>query len=113
MLQNYFLLAWRHLVKSKGYGFINIAGLATGMTIALFIGLWIADEFSFDHYTPNHSRIAKALFSYTTKDGTITSDVIAMPLSHAFQDRYPGLFTNSALVCDGSDHLLSYEAKTV
>ncbi|HXD77537.1 MAG TPA: ABC transporter permease [Puia sp.] len=113
MFQNYFLLAWRHLVKSKGYGFINIAGLATGMTIALFIGLWIADEFSFDHYAPNHSRIAKALFSYTTKEGTITSDVIAMPLSHAFQDRYSGLFTNSALVCDGSDHLLSYKAKTV
>src|SRR6185312_5844095 len=66
-----------------------------------------------DHYAPNHSRIAKALFSYTTKDQIITSDIIAMPLQQAFHDRYPGLFTRSALVCDGSNHLLGYKEKTV
>ena len=66
MLQNYFRLAWRHLVKSKGYSFINIAGLGSGMAIALLIGLWIVDEFSFDQYAPNHSRIAKAMFRFTT-----------------------------------------------
>ena len=113
MFQNNFLLAWRHLVKSKGYSFINVAGLATGMAIALLIGLWIADEFSFDQYAPNHSRIAKALFRFTTKDQTITSDIIAMPLGQAFHDRYPGLFTRTSLVCDGSNHLLGYKEKTV
>src|ERR1700722_5635573 len=61
MLKNYFLLAWRHLVKNKGYSFINIAGLATGMAIALLIGLWIADETSFDHSHANHARIAQVM----------------------------------------------------
>src|SRR5580692_7326344 len=113
MLQNYFRLAWRHLVKSKGYSFINIAGLGSGMAIALLIGLWIVDEFSFDQYAPNHSRIAKAMFRFTTKDRTDNSDVIAMPLGQAIRDKYPGLFTHSALMCDGSDHLLGYKEKTV
>src|ERR1700729_961940 len=113
MLRNYFLLAWRRLIKSKGYSFINIAGLATGMAIALFVGLWIADEFSFDKYAPNHSRIVKAMFRYTTKDQSITSDVIAMRVGQALHDQYPGLFTRSALVCDGSNHLLGYKQKNV
>src|ERR1700728_1435062 len=63
MLQNYFLLAWRHLTKKKVYSVINIAGLSTGMTIALLIGLWINDELSFDHYFPNHQRLAIVLES--------------------------------------------------
>ena len=113
MLQNYFLLAWRHLVKSKGYSFINIAGLTIGMAISILIGLWIVDEFSFDKYAPNHDRIAKAMFRFTTKDQTVNSDVIAMPLGQALRDEYPDLFTHSALMCDGSDHLLGYNEKTV
>jgi putative ABC transport system permease protein len=113
MIKNYFRLAWRHLVKQKGYSFINIAGLATGMAIALLIGLWIQDEFSFDRYAPNHSRIAKAMFNFTNKDQTFTSDVIAMPLGQAFHDQYPNLFTRTALMCDGSKHLLSFNEKTI
>src|ERR1700760_1788750 len=59
MLKNYFTIAWRHLRKNKVYSAINISGLAIGMAIALLITLWIVDELSFDHYSPNHSRIAK------------------------------------------------------
>ena len=45
MFKNYFLLAWRHLGKNRGYTFINVAGLSIGMAIALVvIALWINDE---------------------------------------------------------------------
>ena len=47
MLRNYVKIAWRNLVKHKGYSFINIFGLATGMTVAILIGLWVWDEFNF------------------------------------------------------------------
>ena len=55
MLRNHLLTAWRNLRRNPFYSVINIAGLATGMAIALLIGLWIADEYSFDHYNPNHA----------------------------------------------------------
>lgn len=32
MLQNYFKIAWRHLLKNKSYSMINIGGLATFTT---------------------------------------------------------------------------------
>ena len=41
MIRNYFKIAFRSLAKSKGYSFINIAGLAAGMacSIVLFLSL--------------------------------------------------------------------------
>jgi putative ABC transport system permease protein len=59
MLKNYFKIAFRNLIKQKGYSFINIAGLATGMAVAILIGLWIWDELSYDKYHKNYDRIAQ------------------------------------------------------
>ena len=59
MLRNYFRIALRNLIKHKGYTFINIAGLATGMAVAMLIGLWIWDEFTFNRYHKNYDRLAQ------------------------------------------------------
>jgi putative ABC transport system permease protein len=59
MLSNYFKIAIRNLSKNKGYTFINIAGLATGMAVALLIGLWIWDELTFNRYHKNYDRLAQ------------------------------------------------------
>src|SRR5688572_15242389 len=44
MFRSYFKIGWRNLLKNKGYSFINIGGLALGMTVAVLIGLWMHDE---------------------------------------------------------------------
>src|SRR5436190_6725638 len=61
MIRNYFKVAWRNLLKSKGYGAINIGGLAVGMAVAMLIGLWVYDELSFDKYHSNYDRIAQVM----------------------------------------------------
>lgn len=61
MLKNYFTIAWRNLVKTKGYSFINIGGLALGMSVALIIGLWVHDELSFNTYYDNYDHIAQIM----------------------------------------------------
>jgi len=40
MFQSYIRIAWRNFRRNKGYSFINIAGLAAGMAIALLITLF-------------------------------------------------------------------------
>src|SRR5580704_12966844 len=102
MLKNYFLLAWRHLLKNRGYSAINIAGLSIGMAIALVIGLWIADELSFDHYAPNHGRIALGMVNMhlnnaTKNDEFFTGDIVMVPLGKALSSQYKDLFTRIAL----------------
>ena len=61
MIKNYFKIAWRNLIKSKGYSSINIIGLATGMAVALLIGLWIWDEISYNKYFPQHAKLAQLM----------------------------------------------------
>ncbi|WP_104381410.1 ABC transporter permease [Sphingobacterium sp. HMA12] len=57
MLQNYFKIAFRHLLKNKGFTAINIVGLATGMAAAILIMLWVKSEFSFDRFYSKTSQI--------------------------------------------------------
>ena len=41
MIKNYFKIAWRNLIKNKVISSINIVGLATGMTAAVLILIWV------------------------------------------------------------------------
>jgi len=61
MIKNYLKVAWRNLIKSKGYSAINIGGLAVGMAVAMMIALWVYDELSFDKYHKNYDRIAQVM----------------------------------------------------
>ncbi|HEY4291307.1 MAG TPA: ABC transporter permease [Puia sp.] len=107
MLKNYLRVAWRHLHKNKGYTFINIAGLATGMAITLLIGLWITDEISFNHYHTNHSRIAQAMVIQYSPDEVYNGTTVSVPMAQALRERYPELFTKVAFVGGGGDHLVA------
>jgi putative ABC transport system permease protein len=57
MLKNYFRIAWRDLLKSKVFSFINITGLALGITCSLLILLWVQDERSVDNSQANGNRL--------------------------------------------------------
>lgn len=59
MYKSYFKIGLRNLFRNKGYSFINIGGLAIGMTVAILIGLWIFDELSFNRYHQNYDRIVQ------------------------------------------------------
>jgi len=50
MLQNYFKIAFRNLLRNKVSSFINISGLAMGLATAVLILLWVQNEWSFDQY---------------------------------------------------------------
>ncbi|MBD2699239.1 ABC transporter permease [Spirosoma sp. BT702] len=57
MLLNYLKIAWRTLRKQKGFTFINIFGLATGLACCMLIMLYVLDELSFDRYNEKADRI--------------------------------------------------------
>src|SRR5687768_16523012 len=61
MYKSYFKIGWRNLLKNKGYSFINIGGLATGMVVAILVGLWIYDELSYVKNFTNYDRIARVV----------------------------------------------------
>jgi len=57
MLKNLFKTAFRHMLKHSGYSILNILGLTLGISSALFLIIYVADEFSYDRYHENADRI--------------------------------------------------------
>ena len=74
MIKSFFKIALRNLLKNKGYTFINVAGLASGMAVALLIGLWIWDELTANQYHKNYDRIAQ-VWQHNLYNGTKSSQV--------------------------------------
>src|SRR6266404_3539980 len=72
MLKNFLKVALRNLWKFKGYSFLNIFGLAMGMTCSLLILLWIRDERSVDNYHANGARLY-SIYENQYYDGKISS----------------------------------------
>lgn len=86
MFQNYFKIAWRNLLKNKGYSAINICGLGIGMAVAMIIGLWIHDELSFNHYFRNYDRIGHVM-THQDEDTYPSNPIpLATELRTAFAD---------------------------
>jgi len=50
MIKNYLKIALRNITRHKGFSFINIIGLALGITCALLIFMWVYDELTFDRF---------------------------------------------------------------
>jgi putative ABC transport system permease protein len=57
MIKNYIKIAWRNVMKSKLFSFINIFGLAVGLTCCMLITLFILNETSYDAYQKNANNI--------------------------------------------------------
>src|SRR5258708_33537442 len=59
MFRNHFRIAWRGLLKRKGYSALNIFGLSIGVTCCLLIFHYVAYERSYDTFQPNAKRIVR------------------------------------------------------
>lgn len=57
MLLNYIKIAFRTLLKFKGYAFINLLGLALGLTTGILIMIYVLDEVSYDKFHAKSDRV--------------------------------------------------------
>ncbi len=57
MIKNYFIIAWRNIKSNKLFSFINVSGLAIGLTCCLLITLYIYHETSYDSYHKNGNQL--------------------------------------------------------
>src|SRR6266487_5519498 len=57
MIKNYLKIAWRNIVRQKGYSAINIAGLAIGIAACVLILQYVSFELSYENFQANKDRI--------------------------------------------------------
>src|SRR4051794_11032116 len=89
MLQNFFKVALRNMARHFGFSFINIAGLALGLTACLLIGLFVWDEYQFDKNIPDGNRIYRIYNEYTNNDGTDDRAVVPPMFATTLQQEFP------------------------
>ncbi len=70
MLKNYLKIAWRNLLRNRGFSALNIAGLSIGLAATALIVLWIDYELSFDKFHERGDRIYQVYNKYPV-DGEI------------------------------------------
>lgn len=113
MISSYFKVAFRNLLKYKGYSFINIFGLAAGMAVTMLIGLWVYDEVSYDKHFKNYDRLGH-LFQFVKFDiEKSTYDVMPIPLAEELRSKYPDFEAVSLSSNNLSMILASGEKKVV
>jgi len=89
MINNYFIIAWRNLLKNKTFSLINIVGLASGLACFILIALYVADELSYDRYNAKANNIYRVnsdlLFGGNNLHLAVTPD----PLGEILKKDYP------------------------
>ena len=106
MLKNYFVITIRNLFKHRFYSFINISGLAIGITCSILILLWVADEVSYDKFIPKADRLYQVWIN-AYFDGKINSWT-SVPLPTYEEMKISDSNIKRAVVTDwGGDHLLT------
>ncbi len=73
MFKNYFITAWRNIIRNKGFSIINTMGLALGLACSLIIILWVNDEKSVDAFHKNKKYLYQ-VYERNYFDGKVTAD---------------------------------------
>ena len=89
MFKNYFKTAWRNLVNNKVYSALNILGLATGMAVALIIGLWVYYQYSYDKFLPESDDIYQVYYRTKANNEINTQNSVCYPLADVLKKDIP------------------------
>lgn len=119
MFKNYLKVAWRNIVRKKGFSFINVTGLAIGMTVCLLILLFVQHELSYDTYHRRAEDLYRLERAWLSADGSLRGQFASLaPAFVVFLEKefpeienavriYP---VETALVSVGDTH---YEEKRI
>lgn len=110
MWKNYFKIALRNLVRHKLYTFLNIAGLAIGISCATILYLYIQNEFSYNMHYPNAKNIYRVTIEMKWGDNYMQLGITQGVLAETLLRDYPEIKDASRIYVVGRD-LIQYRDK--
>jgi putative ABC transport system permease protein len=111
MFKNYLKIALRNLLRHKGYSFINIAGLAVGITCCLLILLFVQDELSYDRYHEKADRIYRLVVENEAEGRVFQNALSSAPMAPALLRDYPEIESAARLYPVDASVLVSHGDK--
>ena len=98
MIKNYLKIAWRNLKKNKVFSFINVFGLAIGLTCCMLIALYLHNELSYDSYHRNASSIYQLGTTFVKEGKEDRTANTPAPMARAMQMDFPEIEKGTRLL---------------
>ncbi|MBO0931757.1 ABC transporter permease [Fibrella aquatilis] len=98
MLTTNLRIAYRTLVNNKVFSFINIVGLAAGLSCCLLICLYLIDELSYDKHHRNVGQLYQIGTVFVRPDGESKTAATPYPVADALKLEYPEIKATTQLV---------------
>jgi len=108
MLKNYIKIAFRNILKHKGYSAINILGLAGSTAIAILILFYVYQVFTFDQFHKDSDRIYFMYRDRATEDGRLDVWDTWFPMLEAARDEFPGIQSGTRMIIGGFNNTVIY-----
>ena len=98
MIKNYLKIAWRNLKKNKVFSFINVFGLAIGLTCCMLIALYLHNELSYDSYHRNAGSIYQLGTTFVKEGKEDRTANTPAPMARAMQMDFPEIEKGTRLL---------------
>lgn len=89
MIKNYLKIAFRNLWKHKVFSFINIMGLAVGLTACFLIFLFVSFELSYDSFHSKADRIYRVVADIKTPTEVLNTSGPSWAVPPNAKDEFP------------------------
>jgi putative ABC transport system permease protein len=109
MIKNYFKIALRNLRTNKVFSFINIFGLAIGLTCFMLIAVFVYNELSYDKYPADAKNIYRVLVSSTGNGSVVVYPNVDVAVGKGIKNAFPEV-KSFARLTTASD-FIKYEDK--
>lgn len=91
MIRHYFHMALRSLRRQGIYAWINIAGLAVGITVFTLIALYVLQEMSIDRFHPGVERAFRIDHARKVNDRELLTPFTPAPLAPRVMEAFQGV----------------------
>jgi putative ABC transport system permease protein len=97
MFKNYFKTALRNFRKNKVFSFINIFGLAIGLTCFMLIAVFVYNELSYDKYPADAKNIYRVTLSVTGNGNVALYPRVDVAVGEGMKNAFPEIKASTRL----------------
>jgi putative ABC transport system permease protein len=106
MIKNYIKIAWRNLLKNKGFTAINIIGLSLGIGCFVVISMFVVDEISYDRFHEKADHIYRIHSDISFGGTDLKMAVSSDPMGETLKNDYPEVEAYTRLYASNGDKLI-------
>ncbi|MFL5772867.1 MAG: ABC transporter permease, partial [Flavisolibacter sp.] len=98
MIKTYIKLAFRSLMKNRVFSFINVFGLAIGLTSCILISLYLIHELSYDTQHKNGDRLFQLATISTSEGKESRYGTTPAPMAPVMQQEFPEIASTTRIM---------------